>query len=308
MKIFSPVLKRHMKDCILAILWPKKDIYKFLKDCSVPSSSLKSIENWDAKGLSRAAMVDQAFDALSSQADNGTMQFNIMLDELSSWSHFDDYWFKTEQKLSLDDAKKKIAALKPARDNHIDLAQKRAADHRAKAAAREERHKSLEEMRQDFQGVCIASKTPQARGYAFEKFLGKMARFFNLPVTNAFKIEGTQIDGTIKYEGENYNIEAKWEHQLMSDEPLLAFCHKLEINMHARGIFISINGFTPGALSMLERVRVKSTVLMDGEDITLVLNEMIALPEALDNKIHAAQTRGEFYIHPITRKSKILRD
>src|SRR5206468_2522715 len=104
-KIFASSLKRQMKDCILAVLWPKKDIYKFFRDCSVPVSALKCIENWDAKGLSRSAMVDQVFDTLSTQTDNGTLHFNIMLDALSSWSHFDDYWFKDQQKLDLGDAK-----------------------------------------------------------------------------------------------------------------------------------------------------------------------------------------------------------
>ncbi len=132
-----------------------------------------------------------------------------------------------------------------------------------------------------------------------------MARFFGLQVTNAFRIKGTQIDGTVKYDGENYNIEAKWEHQLMSDEPLLVFCRKLEINMHGRGIFISINGYSPLALNMLERAGVKNAVLMDGEDITLILNEMVSLPEALDKKVRAAQTQGKFYIHPITGENKI---
>ncbi len=132
-----------------------------------------------------------------------------------------------------------------------------------------------------------------------------MARYFRLQVANPFRIKGTQIDGTIKYEGENYVIEAKWEHRSLSDEPLLAFCHKLEINMHGRGIYVSINGYTPGTLSMLESSGVKNTVLFDGEDIALILNEMITLTQALDAKIRAAQTRGKFYIHPITGENKI---
>jgi hypothetical protein len=49
----------------------------------------------------------------------------------------------------------------------------------------------------------------------------------------------------------------------------------------------------------------KNTVLMDGEDITLILTEMISFPETLDKKIHAAQTRGSFYINAVTGKSKI---
>jgi len=294
-----------MKDCMLAIFWPKKRIYEFFKECSVPAPVLKSIDQWDAKGLSRVGMIDEVFGELGRRHDNGTMQFDIMLEMLSTWSHFDEYWFVTEQKLDLGTAKTKIADLKAAKSDNIDVAKRIALDHQKKAAAQEERHKSLEDMRQDFYAVSVKSGTPQARGFVFEKFLGRMARFYGLQVTGAFRIEGSQIDGTVKYDGENYNIEAKWEHQLMSDEPLLAFCRKLEINMHGRGIFISINGYTTGALAILERAGAKNTVLMDGEDITLILNEILTLPDALDKKIHAAQTRGQFYIHPVTVKSKI---
>ena len=253
MKVFSLALKLQIKDCILALFWPKKSIFEFFKECSVPAPVLKSIEPWDAKGLSRAGMIDQVFASLAAQPDNGTMQFDIMLEMLSSWSHFDEYWFVTQQKLDLSSAKEKIAALRAAKTDNIDIARKAADDRRARAAEQEARHKSLDDMREDFYTVAMGSDSPQLRGFAFERFLSKMARFYDLQVTSSFRIEGTQIDGTLKYDGENYNIEAKWEHQTMSDEPLLAFCRKLEINMHGRGIFISINGYSPGAVSILER-------------------------------------------------------
>ena len=305
MKIFAPALKRQMKDCILSIFWPKKEIYAFFKDCSVPKGTIENIDKWDDRGLSRSDMVDIVFDALSDQPDNGTLHLNLILDTLADWTHFDDYWFKNQQKLDLENAKKKISILKVSKEKSVDKAKKRAAKLKTEKAAREKRYNSLDEMRQDFQTLSFNSETSQKRGYAFEKFLTKMARFYELKVTEAFKIKGTQIDGTIKYDGENYSIEAKWHDRQLSDEPLLSFCRKQEINMHGRGIFISINGFTEGALSMLERGSVKNTVLMDGEDIALILNEMVSLPEALEKKIHAAQTRGEFYINPITGENKL---
>jgi hypothetical protein len=94
-----------MKDCILAVLWPKKDIYRFFRDCSVPAPALKVIEKWVTLELTRAQMVDRVFDALSSQPDNGTMHFGVMLEVLSGWSHYDDYWFNRQHTLDLDDAK-----------------------------------------------------------------------------------------------------------------------------------------------------------------------------------------------------------
>jgi hypothetical protein len=84
MKIFSTSLKGQMKNCLLAVIWPKKDIYSFFKDCSVPTTSLRTIQNWDEKGLSRSAMIDCVFQSLSEQPDNGTMHFTLMLNELSS--------------------------------------------------------------------------------------------------------------------------------------------------------------------------------------------------------------------------------
>ena len=289
----------------MALLLPKKEIYTFFKEHSCPVNVLKTINSWNERGLSRADMINSVFDALGDLPDNGTVQFNLMLDSLANWTHFDEYWFKKQQKLDLEAAQKKITTLKQAKEKNIDRARKRTENDKIKAAAREQRHSSLEEMRQDFQSISMGSETPQKRGYLLEKFFVKMARFFKLKVTEAFKRKGTQIDGTIKYEGENYSIEVKWHERQLSDEPLMAFCHKQESNMHGRGIFISINGFTEGALLMLERASIKNTVLMDGEDIALILNEMITFPETLDKKIHAAQTRGSFYINSVTGKSKI---
>lgn len=305
MKVFAPVLKRQMKDCILALFWPKKEIHRFLKDCSVPTPVLRAIEGWDEKGLSRAEMVDRAFDTLDRQPDNGTFHFDQILETLSTWNHFDDYWFTAQQTLDPGEARRTIDALRKAKDGHVDSVRRRAVQERERTASAMERHASLQEMRKDFQAVSMGSATPQARGYAFEAFLAKMARFFGLRVTGPFRVEGTQIDGTLKYDGENYAIEAKWHDRRMSDEPLLAFCRKQEMNMHGRGIFVSINGFSEGALSILERGSVKNTVLMDGEDIALILQELTTLPETLDRKIHAAQTRGLFYVHPVTGDSKI---
>jgi len=81
-----------MKDCILAIFWPKKEIYAFLKDCSVPINVLNLVDKWDEKNLSRADMVNEALDALSNQSDNGTLHFNLMLNEPLSRRNFPHSW------------------------------------------------------------------------------------------------------------------------------------------------------------------------------------------------------------------------
>jgi hypothetical protein len=87
MKIFSPALKRQIKDCNLALIWPRKEIFSFFKDHSCPGNVLKNIEGWDEKELNRADMVDTAFNALSALSDNGNFHFNLMLESLVGWTH-----------------------------------------------------------------------------------------------------------------------------------------------------------------------------------------------------------------------------
>ena len=133
MKIFSPALKRQIKDCILALLWPKREVYNFFKDHSCPVNVLKTIDGWDEKRLSRADMVNEVFNALGELPDNGTVHFNLMLDSLANWTHFDEYWFKAQQKLDLESAQKKIAALKQAKEKNIDTARQRIANNKKKS-------------------------------------------------------------------------------------------------------------------------------------------------------------------------------
>ncbi len=56
---------------------------------------------------------------------------------------------------------------------------------------------------------------------------------------------------------------------------------------------------------MLEKACIKNTLLLDGEDIVFILNEIIILPNALDKEIHSAQMHGQFFINSLIGKSKI---
>ena len=271
----------------------------------MPKQTLRHIEKWDEKELYRHQMVDLLFEKLSEQPDNGTCQFNIMMDALTEWKNFDDYWFNKQQKLNLKEAKEKVLNLKEAKEKSVDKVRERAAKQKERKEEHQKKFETMEEMRDAFKLISNDNSNSQKRGYNFEKFLTKMVRFYGLKVTEGFRITGTQIDGSLKYEGENYNIEAKWHNRQLSDEPLFAFCAKQEINMYGRGIFISVNGITEGAVKILTMSSIKKTIVIDGEDIALVLNEMITFPEMLDKKIRAAQTQGKFYIHPITGIEKI---
>ena len=95
---------------------------------------------------------------------------------------------------------------------------------------------------------------------------------YYLPFT--FKIVGEQIDGAIKYDGEHYIIEAKWHDKWSASDDLYQFAAKVEGKMYGRGIFISINGFSPDSVQALTTGKALKTILVDGGDLVLIIENM----------------------------------
>ena len=104
----------------------------------------------------------------------------------------------------------------------------------------------------------------QRRGYLFEEFLKKLFLNEGIEVTEPFKIVGEQIDGSIKYDGEHYIIEAKWHDKWSASDSLYQFAAKVEGKMYGRGVFISVNGFSPDSVQALTTGKALRTILVDG--------------------------------------------
>ncbi len=66
--------------------------------------------------------------------------------------------------------------------------------------------------------------------------------------------------------------------------------------MHGRGVFISINGFSPSSVQALTTGKAIQTILVDGGDLVPITEGMYTLKEMLDNKIKAVQTMGRIYV------------
>ena len=75
--------------------------------------------------------------------------------------------------------------------------------------------------------------------------------------------------------------------------------------MHGRGLFISVNGFSNESIRAIVHGKHIQTMLMDGEDLSHVLEERLTLETLLDYKIRAAQTRGEVYVCALRETAKV---
>ncbi|CAB5646541.1 Uncharacterised protein [Pseudomonas putida] len=300
---FPSDIKLAMRQCILNLLWPKDDIVSFFESNSCTKADIKALG--DYKALSRSAIIDAMFDHLSQKPDEGLGQFRAMLQTLVTWTHFDDYYFDRLQKLDRTQAKNAITHLKQLQEIR---------DHKLQELRRErERRESeirtakstLPDLKKQFLSLLQGEETGSKRGYALERILHELARVSSLEVTEAFRERGEQIDGAVKYDGEHYLIEAKWQDKAAANESVYQFAGKVEGKMYGRGLFISIHGFSEHVVNSLIAGKAIKTVFIDGADLILVLEEWLTFTQMLDCKIKAAQTRGLIYVDGMTGKAKL---
>jgi hypothetical protein len=294
-----------MKDCILSVLWPKKDIIGFLENCGCTANDMKPVVNYKMENMSRAAIVEAVFDQLNARSDFGLGQYRAMMKRLIEWDHFPPFWFEKEAKLSRATADKNLNHLRQLQEIRDAEIKKE----RDRVRAAEERRKrpivKLDDVKADFLGLFTdTGLSSQKRGYALETVLRNLLLLSELETTEAFKINGEQIDGAVKYDGEHYLIEAKWHDAPSSNEPLYQFVGKVEGKMYGRGIFISINGFSSNVVQSLVAGKAIKTVLVDGGDITLAVEGLMTFAEMIDRKVRAAQTRGLIYVDAMNGSPK----
>lgn len=299
---FPSDIKGAMRECILKLFWAKDDIVSFFSSNGCTKVDLKSLDNY--KELSRAKIIDEMFSYLSNKHDDGLGQFRSMLQALINWSHFDSYYFDKLKKLNRDDAQRAIEHLKQLQEIR---------DHKIKEQRNKQEQKqheagvtkiSIEELKQKHIALIQGSLSATQRGYELEKILQDLSKLSNLEVTEPFRVNGEQIDGAVKFEGEHYIIEAKWQEKESANEPVYQFAGKVEGKMYGRGLFVSINGFSPNVIQSLVAGKAIRTMFVDGGDIMMVLEGYLSFSEMIDKKVKAAQTKGLIYVDAVTGKSK----
>ncbi len=299
---FASDIKGAMRECILKLLWAKDDIVSFLSSNGCTKPDIAVLGNH--KELSRAAIVDKMFVHLSQKHDNGLGPFRAMLQALVNWSHFDSFYFDKLKKLNRDEAQRAIDHLKQLQEIR---------DHKAKEArkTREKREKqaqnpknTLASLKNTYISLMQGTSSSQKRGYKLETILLELSKLSSLEITAPFRVNGEQIDGAIKYDGENYIVEAKWQDKASANESVYQFSYKVDGKMYGRGLFISVNGFSAHVIHSLVVGKSINTIFIDGGDLILVLEGFITFSEMIDKKVKAAQTKGLIYIDVSTGNSK----
>lgn len=293
-KVTSDV-KNAIRDCILSIFYKKSDLITFLKECGSSSSDLFDID----ESLTKSKILDVYYNNLDKRSDNGTLQYHALIRGMFDWSDFDSYWF---QNGSLDPklAKDKIEKLKALLGKKTEKEEEKLKIKEREAETEKvlARSRTISDLREEFYEMCKNREGSQKRGYQLEAFLQKLFSLFGIDVFKPFKLVGEQIDGSIKFDSNNYTFEAKWHDVEIACNDLYIFAYKIDSNnLYPRGIFFSINGYTNESIKRITQSKSPQLLLFDAIDFIAVLEERISLVKLLEEKIRHAQTRSNIYVN-----------
>ncbi len=141
----------------------------------------------------------------------------------------------------------------------------------------------------------IMKLQPRERGIALEPFFTELARVSKIPVEEPFRIVGEQIDGALRHDGCYYLTKLRWRDEKANQQHIAGLYLKVEGKMGARGIFISMNGFSSEVVESLVRGKEVKVVLLEGRHIVNVLSGIYTLNELLAHAVRHASLFGAIF-------------
>jgi hypothetical protein len=142
--------------------------------------------------------------------------------------------------------------------------------------------------------LAVSCLEPQARGYAYERFLKEVFEANGLAARSSFRLVGEQIDGSFELSSETYLLEAKWKGPPVGVADLRSFNGKVEEKAWSRGLFVSHSGFTPDGLAAFGRG--KRVVCMDGLDLYEMLDRALSFADVMARKVRRAAESGTPFV------------
>jgi hypothetical protein len=297
----SPALIRSFKDALVDVFWYKPDLKNFLIDCDV-SSSLIAQAAWEDPNTTKRTIIQQIVHTLSSNPQRyGDQLLRLVMSvyDIEDPVHLkriknDGERLYERSVTSLDAFKKQAKPLADLRKEQRDI-QKRRIRQQEIRDRHADLNKALDRLNLEFKTI-VDEQSAQKRGYKLERFLPDLFHLFDIDARGSFKIQGEQIDGAFHLGDVEYIVEAKWHKKPTPRMDLVYFSDKITTKLDTTlGLFISMNGFEPSAITNGNSKR-PNMILMDGGDLTAVLEHRIGLPQLINGKRQHASQTGEIMI------------
>lgn len=296
-KHLSPAAIVALKEALCSIYWYKSDLRSFLSNCTVNAAHISTL-NWD--NYKRQVVADLV-DALTRDQEKHLGVLTKLCYEVVSIRNFSHLEQLDGGVQKAQNAKRFVEQLRQLVEPHQDRLKddETAERHRKECAEKLQRNSAVREKLRELYanfGAIATGSSPQARGFDLERLMHDIFELFDLDPKASFKNTGEQIDGAFALEGTDYLFEAKWQQEPVGVQDMDAFAAKVRRKLdNTLGVFLSMNGFSQDGVTT-HSVERPSVVLMDGADLTAVLEERIDFVSLLlRKKRHAAQTGNIFF-------------
>jgi hypothetical protein len=292
--VFTEEIEVLIKDGISNLYWFRSDLYKAFLRCGVEANLASTIYNKkDIEGndITKRKMMDYLYDELRKKDFNRRLEISrnfvrILIEQKT--------FVPQKEKHHIEIAERSALKLKEIiRQQEKDLEYKERIQRKAQEAKKEDYHSQLLSIRDEF--ITTMDLEGQEKGYALEQLFPKLMRISGITVEEPFRIVGEQIDGAIKYDGHYYLIELKWVKDKVEPSDIGSFWFKVEGKFEARGIFLSMNGYSGSVTTSVVKGKQLRVILLDGNHLTNVISDLYTFQELLEHSISQATLKGIIY-------------
>jgi len=292
--VFNEEIEVLIKDGIANLYWFKGDLHKAWMRSGVPDNirnEIVRLKDEEGRELSKRRQMDGLYERLRSGDYNRRLEISrnfvcILVEQESFTPQSDRHRVEIAERCSL-----KLR----------ELVRKQTQESQRRETSRPQAARpvveSYDTKRARLQAKFVEAHTlaPQPKGYALEAIVNELLQASGISVEAPFRIEGEQLDGAVKFDGHYYLLEIKWTAEKTEPKEIGHFFYKVEGKMGARGIFLSMNGFTSGSLATLPKGKELKVMLLDGNHLANVLSGAYSFRDLLDHAIRHATLRGEIY-------------
>ncbi len=292
--VFTEEVEVLVKDGIANLYWYKSDLHKAWLRSGVASSlrdEVSRLRGDDGQELTKRKQMDALYERLRTGKYELRLEVSrnlvrILVEQQSFTPQSEKHRIEIAERCAL-----KLREL--IRQQEKDREYRESIRISAAKASRDTYDSNLSELRLKF--AEAHDLEPQQKGYALEALFTDLMRLSGIPVEEPFGIVGEQIDGAIKYDGHYYLLELKWTANKSDPKEIGHFYYKVEGKLQARGLFLSMNGFTDGVISTLPRGKDLKILLLDGNHLANVIYGMYKFQELLEHAIRQASLKGQIY-------------
>ncbi|MBA0045411.1 restriction endonuclease [Mycobacteroides sp. LB1] len=290
-----------LRDALAVTTWYKKQFERLLRDALRAHSEL--LTGLDFNNATKRETADTLVDRL--MTDETTYQSTTidLMTELAGMKHFPDIEAikdRPDRELRLQQARQAVTRLQDFLSPYLAGVESNARSVAAKKAHAEEQDRrrrfsdELSNLRERYIAMHDAGD-PHKRGKDFEILLADLFLLFDMEPRLSYSLPHEQIDGSLSFDTDDYIVEARWRKEPTEPGDLHIFKAKVETKgRNALGIFVSVNGFTAGALELYSST--SPFIVFTGDDIYTVLDGRITLDDLLRQKKRHVNETGNCYL------------